>query len=125
MPRKAAPKRVILKTITITELLRLASTMATSVVAHGWGTFAAIVAFIFWTRWMQTARIAPFMGVTTTCTLGYILGVACFTIISKSTFSAQRCLTRAKLWFETQRITQSEYDQMRSHCLEKCDVISK
>lgn len=122
MARKEILGGLVFKAFSVTELLRWASRIATVVEAQAWGVLAGVSAFLAWSLWMQNARVAPFVGVYTACGLAYVVAVAIFTIISRSAFSAQRCLTSARLWFETQRIDKEEYRKMRAYCLKKCHV---
>jgi hypothetical protein len=68
---------------------------------------------------------APLLGKAEFVYLGYAIGVAIYTILSRTFASTDKCLEKAKLYFVAEKITKGEYKRLRTRCLQKAGLTGK
>jgi hypothetical protein len=117
----AQPNRAGSSGIALADIMHRMQRLSKAAEAQAWGALGGTTAFILG-RFVQQkggVLIAP----AELSAVGYVCAIAAYTILSRSLFATNRCLTVARILFASGRINQAEYDQSRKKCLKKSGLI--
>ncbi len=90
--------------------------------ALSWGLLGSALGYVFGSFWLRVDPHA-FLSVREVSGVGYFLFLACYAIFARSYSATHKCLSRAKLLFIAEQVTEKEYNRMRDKCLKKGELI--
>lgn len=122
--RRPIHPKASLAAIKAINFMTLARRLATTAQAHAWGVLGSATGYVAGSAITQTFK-APLLGKAEFVPLGYAIGVAIYTILSRTFASTDRCLEKAKLYFIAEKITKDEYRRLRARCLQKAGLTGK
>lgn len=120
MPRKLKVVDSAKEGMSVAALLSQTHKLAKTVEGQAWGSLGASTAFIIGR--LLTKNGITLLGQTEISSIGYVVAVAAYTLLSRSSISMNRCLTRAQILFGSEAITQGEYKKLREACLKKAGL---
>ena len=109
-------------TSVLSQLEKKTKQLTTTATALAWGLLGSTLGYVFGSLWVHIDPRA-FLSIREVSGVGYFVFLAGYTIITRSHSATHRCLSRAKLLFIAEQVTEREYNLMRGKCLKKGELI--
>jgi hypothetical protein len=94
------------------DLFRRATSIITGAECTAWGLLGAVSGYCLAYKWSLAITMAS-VGLP----LGFIVGVAIYTLVNPPGGVLVKCLERAKLNFASKRITKKQFEILQERCL--------
>jgi hypothetical protein len=114
--------RLARSTSVLSLLEQKAKQLTTTATALSWGLLGSTLGYVFGSLWVHIDSRA-FLSIREVSGVGYFVFLACYAIFTRSHSATHRCLSRAKLLFIAEQVTEKEYNRMRDKCLKKGELI--